>query len=83
MVYMKDENAHNGMICQGYQREPHEVEALHAKGLCSSCYHRKYRHDHLVELQAYQEEYRADQGYRDFNRLYMRAYRRRHRYESH
>jgi hypothetical protein len=70
------------MICQGYECSTHEVERLHGKGLCNACYMRKYRQEHIIELRAYQQDYCADQGYRDARRIYMRAYRKAKKHDT-
>ena len=66
------------MTCKGYKRTAHETTHLHAHKLCDGCYMARYRDEHLVELQAYQKEYRSDAGYRQAAREYMRQYRKEH-----
>jgi hypothetical protein len=66
------------MQCEGYNRAAHEVPSLYGRGpLCESCYMRKYRAEHVIELQKYQREYRADSAYGKAARIYMREYRKR------
>lgn len=65
------------MKCEGYSTNAHKVNRLHAKNLCDSCYLKKWRAEHKEEVIKYQKEYRADPGYKDFNRLYVASYRER------
>ena len=64
--------------CEGYGIPAHDVDCLYGRGpLCESCYMKKYRAEHVTELQEYQKEYRADPAYTKVARLYMRDYRKR------
>ena len=63
------------MNCEGYNREAHEAERLHAKGLCSSCYQKKWRAEHKQVVVKYQKDYRAGPEYQELNRLYVKKYR--------
>lgn len=65
------------MKCDGYNRDFHEVDCLHARGLCNSCYHKKWREENKEAIIKYQKEYRSDPSYDELNRLYTQEYRRK------
>jgi hypothetical protein len=69
------------MTCHGYECAPHEVDTLHAAGLCARCYGRKYYAEHCAELQAYQKAYQKaykdDPAYQQAQKIYAATFKQK------